>query len=185
MRLAILASLLGACGGTHKAPEGTRNANSVTPSATCETAGANVEKLAQISKTSFVEHCKEDERITQEMLDCWSKAPSVDDIEKCPPAPPPRKRAKPAPEQARVVAQKYAFEAYPSWAASHPDLACPTSLADLDEYMNGEGGKDPWGHPYEMSCGADVPAGVKGLGVRSGGPDGKLGSADDIRSWDE
>ncbi len=92
-----------------------------------------------------------------------------------------------ATETARVTVQKYAFEAYPEWAAAHPDKSCPASLADMSPYMAKDTGqdlgKDPWGHAYKMYCGANVPAGARGLAVTSSGPDGKDGTPDDIQSW--
>src|SRR5215468_8862693 len=45
---------------------------------------------------------------------------------------------------ARATVKKYAFEAYPSWAAAHPDKQCPDRLEDLNEYMNNKDAKDPW-----------------------------------------
>jgi hypothetical protein len=88
------------------------------------------------------------------------------------------------PEQsAKVDVQKYATEAYPSWAAAHPGKECPAALAELNEYGNRKDTKDPWGHDFKMMCGATVPAGAKGLAVLSFGPDGKEGTADDIKSW--
>jgi hypothetical protein len=83
---------------------------------------------------------------------------------------------------AKRTTEKYAFEAYPSWSAQHPEKMCPASIAELREYMSGDE-KDPWGHPYKMMCGQDLPAGAKGLAVMSLGPDGKDGTADDIKSW--
>ena len=85
---------------------------------------------------------------------------------------------------AKATVKKYAFEAYPSWAASHPDKACPEKLEDLNEYMNNKDAKDPWGGQYKMLCGANLPAGAKGLAVMSPGEDGKEGTGDDIKSWD-
>lgn len=40
---------------------------------------------------------------------------------------------------------------------------------------------DSWGHPLAMTC-TDQP-GDQIVGAISGGPDGKLGTADDIASW--
>jgi general secretion pathway protein G len=90
---------------------------------------------------------------------------------------------------AKATVKKYAFEAYPSWAQSHPDKQCPDRLEDLNEYMNNKDINDPWGsstspHPYKMFCGPNVPAGAKGFAVMSSGPDGKDGTEDDIKSWD-
>lgn len=86
-------------------------------------------------------------------------------------------------EAAQEVTMKYAFEAYPEWSAANPDKACPDKLSDLDQYMSGKGGDDPWGHPYKMFCGQNLPAGAHGLAVMSPGPDGVDGTADDIKSW--
>ena len=85
---------------------------------------------------------------------------------------------------ARDTVRKYAFEAYPSWSAAHPDKACPERLEDLNEYMNNKDAKDPWGGTYKMMCGQNLPAGAKGLAVQSPGEDGKDGTSDDIKSWD-
>jgi len=87
-------------------------------------------------------------------------------------------------EIAKATVQKYAFEAYPSWAAEHPDKTCPDKLEDLNEYMNNKDTKDPWAGQYKMLCGANLPAGAKGVAVTSPGEDGKDGTADDIKSWE-
>jgi general secretion pathway protein G len=83
---------------------------------------------------------------------------------------------------AKMTVNKYANEAFPSWAASHSD-GCPKGLADLNEYMNNKDIKDPWGQEYKMYCGTALPAGAKGLAVMSNGEDGKEGTSDDIKSW--
>ena len=85
---------------------------------------------------------------------------------------------------AKATAKKYAFEAYPSWAAAHPDKSCPDKLEDLNEYMNNKDIKDPWNGTYKMLCGPNLPAGAKGLAVTSAGEDQKEGTADDVKSWD-
>jgi len=58
---------------------------------------------------------------------------------------------------AKMTVNKYANEAYPSWASSHSD-ACPKQLTDLNEYMNNKDVKDPWGSDYKMYCGSSLPA---------------------------
>ncbi|HEX4453253.1 MAG TPA: hypothetical protein VH143_20420 [Kofleriaceae bacterium] len=95
----------------------------------------------------------------------------------------PRRSADPH-ELAVIAVKQYAFEAYPRWAVEHPDQACPGALAELRELTSFDSDLDPWGHPYRVLCGASLPAGVKGLGVQSAGPDGQLDTADDVRSWD-
>lgn len=84
---------------------------------------------------------------------------------------------------ASATVKKYAYEAYPSWSASHPDKGCPEKLEELNEYMNNKDIKDPWGGTYKMYCGANLPAGAKGLAVSSPGEDGKEGTSDDVKSW--
>ena len=85
----------------------------------------------------------------------------------------------------RSIVQQYAFEAFPQWAASHPDRACPDKLADLNEFLNNGDGNDAWGRPLKMMCGAMLPPGAKGIAVMSSGEDGKEGTRDDIKSWDQ
>jgi general secretion pathway protein G len=80
--------------------------------------------------------------------------------------------------------KKYAFDAYPSWSMAHPDKACPDALEQLNEYMNGKDVNDSWGHPLHMMCGANLPAGAKGLAIVSDGEDGKPGTSDDVKSWE-
>ena len=87
-------------------------------------------------------------------------------------------------ERAKLTVKKYAFEAYPEWAAAHPDTACPAKIEALQKFLTKADTKDPWGHGYKMSCGKDLPPGVRGLAVLSLGPDGKVGTRDDIKSWE-
>ena len=87
-------------------------------------------------------------------------------------------------ELARATAKKYAFEAYPQWAVSHAASPCPERITDLLEYVADKEAVDPWNQPYEMRCGDALPAGAKGIGIFSIGPDGKAGTADDVSSWD-
>jgi general secretion pathway protein G len=85
----------------------------------------------------------------------------------------------------RIKLKKYAYEAYPSWSASHPDKACPEKLSDLNEYMNNEDSNDSWGKPIRMLCGQNMPPGAKGIALVSVGEDGKEGTPDDLKSWDQ
>ena len=84
----------------------------------------------------------------------------------------------------KLKLKKYAFEAYPSWSAAHPDKGCPEKLADLNEYMNNEDSNDAWGKPLKMMCGQTLPPGARGIAVMSSGEDGKEGTADDLKSWE-
>ena len=85
----------------------------------------------------------------------------------------------------KIKLKKYAYEAYPSWSAAHPDKGCPDKLADLNEYMNNDDSNDAWGHPLKMLCGQSLPAGAKGVAVVSAGEDGKDGTSDDLKSWEQ
>jgi hypothetical protein len=87
--------------------------------------------------------------------------------------------------EAKMFVKKLAFEAYPQWATEHPDKACPAKLADLLEFTDHKDIKDPWKHDLKMFCGANLPKGAKGLAIQSAGPDGKLDTKDDIKSWED
>ena len=84
----------------------------------------------------------------------------------------------------KVKLKKYAYEAYPSWSAAHPDKACPGNITELNEYMNGNDSNDSWGRPIKLMCGASLPAGAKGIALLSSGEDGKEGTEDDLKSWE-
>jgi len=82
---------------------------------------------------------------------------------------------------AKRTVRKLATESYPKWATTNPNKACPAKIDELD----GGAEPDPWGHPYKMFCGADLPPGVRtGFAILSFGPDGKKGTPDDIKSWE-
>jgi prepilin-type N-terminal cleavage/methylation domain-containing protein len=87
-------------------------------------------------------------------------------------------------ETTRMKLKMLAYEAYPSWAAVNHSVGCPASLAELSPYMNGNDLTDGWGQALELKCGASLPAGVHGIGVVSRGEDGKLGTSDDLTSWE-
>ncbi len=84
----------------------------------------------------------------------------------------------------KATVGKYANEAFPQWQMNNPKLTCPSSLVELNDYMNNADGRDPWGTPYIMLCGATLPAGARGLAVLSFGPDREYGTEDDIHSWE-
>lgn len=93
-----------------------------------------------------------------------------------PPAPPD--------EVAHRMVRKLAFEAYPQWSIRPSNQGWCPKVADLAEYMDDdERGDDPWGHPYVIQCAPSLPAGARGIAVSSIGPDGRAGTADDVRSW--
>lgn len=82
---------------------------------------------------------------------------------------------------ARLKLKQYAFEAYPSWAAEHPDRVCPRSFHELVPYMNDDDNRDPWGTPIELRC---DPAGTEGVWLRSAGEDRRFDTSDDVVSSD-
>ena len=85
-------------------------------------------------------------------------------------------------EVTAIKVRKFAYEAYPSWAAAN-HKACPDKLSELGEFMNDQGPNatnDGWGKPLEMSCNRP---GVRGFAVWSAGKDGQFDTADDITSW--
>ena len=85
---------------------------------------------------------------------------------------------------AALTVKKYAYEAFGEWSQAHPDKACPEKLEDLSQYMDSKDVKDPWGTPYKMFCGQNLPAGAKGgRAVMSSGEDAKEGTEDDVKSW--
>jgi hypothetical protein len=83
----------------------------------------------------------------------------------------------------QLEVKKIAFEQYPQWAAAHAEVECPKTIAELAEFGTNKNMTDIWGTPYEMKCGPTLPAGAKGFAVLSAGPDRKLDTADDIKSW--
>jgi general secretion pathway protein G len=86
---------------------------------------------------------------------------------------------------AKMAIQDMTNTAFPMWTRSHGDKGCPDRLEDLSDYMNKKDAKDPWGNPYKMYCGQNLPPGAKGgFAVSSSGEDGKEGTADDLKSWD-
>ena len=87
-------------------------------------------------------------------------------------------------ELTHLRAKKLAFEAFPQWAMANPSKECPDALVDLTKYMNDADVADSWKRPLVMFCGANLPAGAKGLAVKSLGPDGVDNTADDIKSWE-
>lgn len=76
-----------------------------------------------------------------------------------------------------------AYDAYTQWSLANIHEPCPKSLADLSKYRNSSRTKDRWGNELIMECDA-ATAGVRPFAVVSKGPDGTLGTDDDIRSSD-
>jgi serine/threonine protein kinase len=64
--------------------------------------------------------------------------------------------------------------AFAAWAPDHAGAPCPDAVAL-------GASPDPWGHPWRITC-TDQP-GDQIVGVISAGPDGVVGSADDVASW--
>src|SRR5436190_21806643 len=76
------------------------------------------------------------------------------------------------------------YDAFTQWAAEHPAIACPAELAVLLRYLPGKtNALDPWGTTYKIRCGTDAPPAARGFGVQSAGPDMRIDTADDIKTW--
>lgn len=88
---------------------------------------------------------------------------------------------------AQMMVKQVADQAYPQWSLNNPGEDCPSSINDLQKYMNNPKKeiKDPWGQALVMLCGSDAPEGVStGFAVLSKGKDKKQGTEDDIKSWE-
>jgi hypothetical protein len=78
-----------------------------------------------------------------------------------------------------LTVRRFAFEAFPQWAAVHHMNSCPSSLDELRELAS-TSPIDAWGNPLEMRCGPLI----RGIYVRSAGEDGQFETPDDITSND-
>jgi tRNA A-37 threonylcarbamoyl transferase component Bud32 len=93
-----------------------------------------------------------------------------------PPATPPPPPAAPLdPRVALARPMKALLGEFVTWSTGQAGAPCPTAAA------LGVPVQDPWGHPLELTC-TDQP-GNQIAGAVSAGPDGKLGTADDVGSW--
>jgi serine/threonine protein kinase len=104
------------------------------------------------------------------------------------PTPPRRPRADAAPASVAPVASPLdvarsqisaTLTAFRTWTASHTGAPCP-GAGELATRIAG-GVVDPWGHPLAITC-SEQPADQM-IGVTSAGPDGTLGTSDDVVSW--
>ena len=83
----------------------------------------------------------------------------------------------------KVLVDKFAQQGYVQWEMNS-DEACPGSLDEVAKYVGKKEAKDPYNKQMSMVCGDDAPEEANGFGVVSGGPDKKLNTKDDIRSWE-
>jgi hypothetical protein len=85
---------------------------------------------------------------------------------------------------AKVQIGKFAFEAYGQWISTHPEAQppCPASISDLTPFMMSDDVHDPWGTPYTLECVPSQQGKGYDLRVKSAGPDGKMGTDDDLDS---
>jgi serine/threonine-protein kinase len=90
-----------------------------------------------------------------------------------PPVPPRLSPPDPKAELARPM--KAALGSFVAWAHDHAGAPCPTAS------LLGPPVDDPWGHALELTC-TDQPANQI-VGAISAGPDGAIGTQDDIGSW--
>lgn len=91
-----------------------------------------------------------------------------------------------AQREAQVSVDELANKAATQWRLENPGKACPTSVVELTRLSKDTSTRDPWGHEFVMLCGKDAPEQApNGFGIVSVGPDGNLGTVDDVRSWAE
>lgn len=81
-------------------------------------------------------------------------------------------------DAAGMLVRKYAFEAFPQWAAVNHVQACPQTIDELTPFASNKA-RDPWGTTLELRCGH----GIRSY-VRSAGPDLTFDTDDDISSND-
>jgi Type II secretion system (T2SS), protein G len=159
-----------------------------SPAPTCEEVAAAASRRIGGDPARGVAMCKQ-QHWSAEVRRCVARAATPRDVMACAgnAAPPPRdpRRQLAAGRDAVIQARlhRLAREAFPMWQAHHPDQACPGSLADLADLVDGRAMRDPWGHDLVMVCGAGAPPAAHGFGVISLGPDGRPGTADDVTSW--
>ena len=82
-----------------------------------------------------------------------------------------------------IEAKKIANESYAEWSIKHRK-GCPT-LDALAEIAGKKNLEDEWGNPYVIHCGDTRPSKRVRFGISSPGPDGKKGTEDDIKSWED
>ena len=85
------------------------------------------------------------------------------------------KPSTPAPQAVLVNRIKAVLASLVAWSRDHVGAPCPDMAAVGGEVQ------DPWGHPILITC-TDQP-GDQVVGAVSAGPDGVIGTADDIASW--
>lgn len=84
---------------------------------------------------------------------------------------------------AKVLVDKVANEGFIKWEMNS-DEACPSSLDEIAKHIGKKEAKDPYNKPMKMVCGDEAPEEANGFGVISAGPDKKMDTKDDIKSWE-
>jgi len=84
----------------------------------------------------------------------------------------------------RLQVYDLAYGAFPAWQVDHPSADCPEELLALASYARTRKMTDSWGTALAMRCGASAPP-EEEFGALSAGPDERVETPDDIRSWDE
>lgn len=83
---------------------------------------------------------------------------------------------------ARSMVRQVAGQSYARWSMNNPSKQCPDSALELAVYSGDRELRDPWGTSLVILCEDTLPARIR---VVSAGPDAKLDTSDDIRSWDD
>lgn len=104
-------------------------------------------------------------------------------ITSAPPGGPQAERPPPGMMTQGAVRQ-YVTAIYPDYLKANPTKPCP-SMQELAAFVAEDATTtDEWGKPLLVVCGKDLPPGVTtGIAIISPGPDGQLGTADDIKSF--
>lgn len=84
---------------------------------------------------------------------------------------------------AKVLVDKFANQGFIKWEMNS-DEACPASLDEIAKHVGKKNAKDPYNKPMAMVCGDEAPEDANGFGVISAGPDKKMNTKDDIKSWE-
>jgi hypothetical protein len=80
---------------------------------------------------------------------------------------------------ASLAINQLVHDLYPRWQLAHPDRTCPPNVFEL--VSDAKRLVDPWGQPYWFSCDPWEHPGARALSI---GEDGRLGTEDDIKSWE-
>jgi serine/threonine-protein kinase len=102
--------------------------------------------------------------------------------QRSPVAPPPD--AAPLPDKKELARDRIGkvLSAFVDWGKNHRNAPCPSAEDLATATGDAELAKDPWDHPFHLTCTAQPQSQI--VGVTSDGPDGVFKTEDDILSWE-